>query len=193
MSSADDELVGAAGRGDVAEIERLIAAGADPNVFEGTGYCTPLQWAACNGRVPAIAALLKAGARVDGVDSGGITPLMLAAEKGRKAAIDALVAAGADVHHINVNGNTVLHLASRNGHLDAARVLLEAGARTDVRNKDGKRPIDVVRVPLAQSLRLRDRTTPLRHYVAMRRFALAVVRTSPMRPPFARCWSGRPP
>jgi ankyrin repeat protein len=147
MSSADDQLFFAAERGDVAEIERQIAAGADPNAFEGTGYWTPLQRAASNGHLASIAALLKAGARVDGVDSSGQTPLMYATEHGHTAAIDALVAAGADVHRASEYGDTALHWASAYGQPDAARVLLEAGAKTDVRNEDGLRPIDEVRAP----------------------------------------------
>jgi ankyrin repeat protein len=153
MSSANEKLCDAAGRGDVAEIERQIAAGADPNAFEGTvGFAvTPLQWASVNGHLAAIAVLLKAGARVDGADSYGRTPLMWAATCGHTAAMNALLAAGADVHRVNNEGDTALHRASANGRLDAARVLLEAGAKADVRNKSGKRPIDVVR-SLARSL-----------------------------------------
>jgi ankyrin repeat protein len=189
MSSADEELVAATDRGDVAEMERQIAAGADPNALVHDR--TPLQWAAMSGNVAAIAALLKAGARVDGADSSGKTPLMVAAWNGHKAAVDALVAAGADVRHVDNDGNTALHYASMNGHLDAARVLLEAGARTAVRNDEGDRPIDVVRAPLARLLQLRNCVTPLRRRVAMRRFAGTA--TCPTRPPCARCWRRRPP
>jgi ankyrin repeat protein len=187
MASANAQLCDAAWRDDVAEIERQIAAGADPSAFEGA----PLRNAARYGRLAAIAALLKAGARVDGADSDGITPLMYAAANGRTAAVDALLAAGADVHHANIGGSTALYYALAGGHIDAARVLLEAGAKTDVRNEKGKRPIDLVRA-FARSLRLRDRVTPLHRRVAMRR--LAWMRgTSPTRPPCAHCWSGRPP
>jgi uncharacterized protein len=143
MSSANEKLRDAAERGNVAEIERLVAAGADPNAV--VVDWTPLQKAAVYGQVAAMAALLKAGARVDGADSAGQTPLILAAANGQTAAIDALLAAGANVNHARNNGNTALHLASMGGRLDAARVLLEAGAKADVRNNDGKRPIDVVR------------------------------------------------
>jgi ankyrin repeat protein len=152
MSSANEKLRNAAKEGHVAEIERQIAAGADPNAFEGSTSATPLQWAAAGGHVAAMAVLLKAGAYVDGASSGGWTALMLAADYGHTAAIDALVAAGADVNRANNIGNTALHQASAYGQLDAARVLLEAGAKTDVRNKKGERPIDVVRHSLARSV-----------------------------------------
>jgi ankyrin repeat protein len=188
MATANDKLVNAAYSGDVAEIERLIAAGADPNADIGTGAGRPLRAAAENGHVAAMAALLKAGAHVKGATSAGITALVLAAGRGHTAAVDALVAAGADVHHANKNGDTALHRASVNGRLDAARALLEAGAKTDVCNKEGKRPIDVVR-ELAHSLRLLDCGTPLRRRVAVCRLAALSQRW----PPCVRCWSGRPP
>jgi len=189
----DEKLKDAAAGGDVGEMERLIAAGADPNAFEGTDDWTPLQWAARNGHVAAIAALLKAGAHVDGPNSGGYTPLMLAAGNGHTAAIDALIAAGADVHHANGGGETALHRASQFGHLDAARVLLEAGAKAEVHNKLDKRPTDVVR-----DHRDRDRSCDVvceyrrsRHVVrcrrVVRRFAPDLAWTRPTKPPSARC------
>jgi len=139
----DGKLRGAATRGDVIEMERLIAEGANPNAL--VDDWTPLQRAADKGHVAAMAALLKAGAHVDGADSRGWTPLMLAAHNGHIAAMDALIAAGADVHLARNDGDTALHEASANGRLKAARVLLEAGAGADVRNNKGSRPIDVVR------------------------------------------------
>jgi ankyrin repeat protein len=151
MSSADEKLCRAAICGDVAEIERLIAAGADPNALMN-GYA-PLQEAAARGHVAVIAALVKAGARVDGANRHGSTPLMWAAGNGRTAAVGTLVAAGANVHRASEYGDTALHYASSNGSLDAARVLLEAGAKADVRNKRGKWPIDVVSVALSRSMR----------------------------------------
>jgi hypothetical protein len=145
-SEVNERLCDAAGRGDVAEMERQIAAGADPNAFEGTGRFTPLRQAAMKGHVAAIAALLAAGAHVDGTSATGTTPLMWAAGGDRAAAIDALVAAGADVHRVNDGGFTALHCAVAKDRIAAARALLEAGARTDVRDGDGQRPIDMVRV-----------------------------------------------
>jgi len=189
----DEKLVDAADRGDVGEMERLIAAGANPNAFEGTSSDTPLQQAAWKGHVAAIAALLKAGAHVDGATSEGYTPLMRAAWKGHTAAIDALIAAGADVNRANKNGDTALHRASSNGRLDAVRVLLEAGAKADVLNKKGEQPIDMVR-----DRRDHNRSFDVvceryrsRHAICCRRvvcrFALVWVWTRPTKPPSARC------
>jgi ankyrin repeat protein len=165
-SEANERLRDAAMDGDAAGIAAALLAGADPSV--ALGDWTPLRWAAASGHVAVIAALLAAGARVDGADSSGSTPLIVASVGGHPAAIDALLAAGADVHRPNNSGYTALHLACTRGKLDAAHVLLEAGARTDVRNRDGmysQRPLDEVRAPahsFARLLRLRDRDTSLR-------------------------------
>jgi ankyrin repeat protein len=142
-SEANAALLDAATRGDVAEMDRLIAAGADVNALVGSW--TPLLRAALNGHETAIAALLAAGAHVDAMNNAGYTPLVYAAFKGHAPAIDALLAAGANVDHALDGGETALYCASMQGHLDAAVALLQAGARGNAQNKRGKRPIDVVR------------------------------------------------
>jgi uncharacterized protein len=143
MSSANKKLVDAAESGDVPEIERQIAAGADPNALLW-GW-TPLQRCVQHGHIAAIAALVRAGAHVDGANSYGETPVIMAAYTGCASVIEALVAAGADVHRVRIDGHTALHFASMGGHPDAARALLEAGANANVPNKAGMPPIDVVR------------------------------------------------
>jgi ankyrin repeat protein len=141
-SDLDRQLVDAVWRGDEPEIGSSIAAGANPNAL--VRNWTPLQRAAANGHVAAIVALLAAGARLNDADAHGISPLIHAVQWGHTAAMAALLAAGADVHRAATNGVTALHWASRHGHLEIARGLVAAGARTDVRNKDGKRPGDEV-------------------------------------------------
>jgi hypothetical protein len=160
-STAGERLRDAVKRGDVAGIAAALLAGAHPNAGEGTYDWTPLQLAAASGHVAAIAALLAAGAHVDGMFCDW-TPLMVAAYNNHTAAVDALVAAGADIHRDIHDGNTALHCASKWGHLRTARLLLEAGARTDLRNEEGNRPIDVVRV-LCRLSRMRQHVTSLRH------------------------------
>jgi ankyrin repeat protein len=157
-SEAKERMCLALMHGDVAGVAAALLAGADPNAL--VGDWTPLHDAAAYGVVAAIDVLLAAGARLHFAGRHGFTALMNAALMGQTAAVDALLAAGANVHDAGENGNTVLHWASRSGHLDTARALLEAGARTDLRNKEGKRPIDVVRLRLGRrSLLLRARTT----------------------------------
>lgn len=68
----------AADRGDVAEIKRLVAAGADPNVInEGADRWTPMNSAIYRGRVEAAKALLEVGADPEFRTAQG-TPLQFA-------------------------------------------------------------------------------------------------------------------
>jgi uncharacterized protein len=147
-SDADLRLVDAAERGDVPEIERLVAAGADPNALEGIAVAimTPLQQAALYNHTAAVGALLAAGAHVNGTDSDGNTPLFYAAAaKDSSSTIDVLLAAGAALSHASAYGSTALHWAVRWDSLHAVRALLDAGARMYVRNNKGQPPIDMVR------------------------------------------------
>jgi uncharacterized protein len=159
-SDLNEALCVAAERGDVPEIERLVAAGADPNAFEGRARWTALQRAARFDHVAAVPALLAAGAHVNGTDSYGLTPLMAAAWRGQSMTIAALLAAGADLQCANHQGTTALHWASAWGHLSAARALVGAGARLDVCNRSDERPIDVVRGARVGAARERHRQAP---------------------------------
>jgi ankyrin repeat protein len=160
-SDANARLCKAAESGDVTAVQRLIAAGADPNANEGGTGGTPLQWAARGGHLAAAAALLKAGARVNGAHSLGYTPILFASQFGHSAVIDALIAAGGDVHQVRKDGDTAVGIAAMYGHLDTVRLLLEAGAKADVRNNNGTLPVDVVRGPCALCHALIDATRAL--------------------------------
>jgi ankyrin repeat protein len=138
------QLVAASGKGDVAEVRRLAAAGADVNVGEGTAAWTPLASAADAGHMEVVHELAALGARVDGVDSEKNTPLMRATRRGHARVVDTLVALGSRVDGASNLGNTALHFASKMCHVDAVRSLVGARARLDVRNSDGKTASDVV-------------------------------------------------
>jgi len=151
----DLKLTSAASRGDVEEIESLIAAGADPDAFRGKDGRTPLQAAAFSGCVPALIALLRAGAHVNAANCRDYTALMATAWMGHAVAVEVLVAAGADVNSADAEGNTALHWASMGCRRDAASELLDAGARITLYDKAGRRPVDVVRV-CVRHCRLQD-------------------------------------
>jgi len=141
----DRQLCYAAERGDARHVTGLIAIGADPDAFAGKGNYTPLQHAATRGHLAVLAALLKAGAHVDGTSYRRTTALMGASLLGLTAIVQALIAAGAKVNRVDEDADTALHMACFYGKHDVARVLLAAGADTNARNLLHKRPIDVVR------------------------------------------------
>ena len=102
----------AARDGDLAAVEKLVAAGADVNLQDKRGWA-PLHFAAqaCSEEVTRY--LLAHGASVDPEDSFGNTPLSTAtfASRGDGAVIRVLRAAGADPKKKNKSGVSALSLA----------------------------------------------------------------------------------
>ena len=124
---AQADLADAAGKGDVASVERLLKSGADVNAQQADG-ATALQWAAYHGDSKLIERLLKAGAKPGLANHNGASPLWLAATRGDAAAIRALLKGGADANEALPLGRRPLMLAARTGNVDAVRALLERGA-----------------------------------------------------------------
>jgi ankyrin repeat protein len=97
--------------GNVQEVNRLLAAGADVN------------------------------SRTDrGVDRD-MTPLMLAAISGSREVTEVLIAHGADIHAKNGAGFTPLHAAVYQGHREVAELLVSKGADVNARSNDGWTPL----------------------------------------------------
>jgi ankyrin repeat protein len=155
----DDEvraqtLVPAIKAGDLAEVERLIAAGAAvnerlPMVGSPDDDYTPLAIAAREGNADIVRVLLEAGAnprRVIGLFLGtalheacyfGYADVVRAMTDKRERVVtqaSELDAQGA------YNGMTPLHDAVWHGHLEAAQTLVNAGARLDLTTHAGLTP-----------------------------------------------------
>ena len=125
----------AARDGNLDEVNRLIATGADVNAKEdkyGVVW-TPLHFACNHGHEDVIKALLAAGADVDAKDEGGWTPLHWSQNVD---VVSALLAAGADVDAKDNNGKTPLHLSWRNA--DVANALIAAGADVNTKDNNGE-------------------------------------------------------
>ncbi|XP_060182092.1 protein VAPYRIN-LIKE-like [Lycium barbarum] len=89
-----DTLHRAARKGDVANIKKCIAEGANVNGRDQNGW-TPLHRAAFKGKIDGVKVLVKHGAKLDVVDDCGHTPLYLAIEAGQKEVTMYLIAQGA--------------------------------------------------------------------------------------------------
>ncbi|MHB1352603.1 MAG: ankyrin repeat domain-containing protein [Thiobacillus sp.] len=136
------ELLVAASSGDVARIEALLAAGADPAAVDEAGE-TALMHAAHNGHVAAVEALIAAGADVNAKSPQGWTALAKAAyngdtERGYVEVIEVLHQAGASLDERIFFGITPLMLAAGGGDAAVVEWLINAGADVLATNEGGR-------------------------------------------------------
>ncbi len=100
-------LAAAAKAGNVVEVRRLLACGADPN-SKGERQGTPLFWAVMSGSTEVARVLIAHGAEVNAPDEDGFTALHAAAYWSRKDIAELLVANGADTNAKGTGGWTPL-------------------------------------------------------------------------------------
>jgi ankyrin repeat protein len=100
-----------------------------------------LSYAAQDGKLPMMRALIAAGASVDGV-AGGDSPLYGAASNDKIEAVQLLIGAGANVDGANRKGAPLMAAADF-GYLDVVQALLNAGA--DVNGSGPETPLQVAR------------------------------------------------
>jgi ankyrin repeat protein len=127
---------------DCERIKLLLAAGVDPNGFNSFAgtvrkgplalvHLSPLMLASAYADEDTIAALLKAGARVNESDIRKMTPLMLSitTDHANPAVVRRLIAAGADVNAKDANGEAVLTWARKYRNPEILSILEAAGAQ----------------------------------------------------------------
>ena len=143
----------AADNGDLAAVDILLAAGADPNAITRIDHLeTPLEiavhaghqavadrlrpltvrptWehASKAGDVATLTRMFREGHDINALDGHGQTALMRAAHAGRHDAVAWLIGHGADLNHASKYHLTALMLAVVAGHPQIARMLVVAGA-----------------------------------------------------------------
>lgn len=121
----------------VAAMRLLSTKGADVNA-RGADGTTPIMYAAANGDLELVRALIKAGANVKLQNQLGTSAITEAAIIGSAPIIEALLKAGADPNFKTPNGETPLMAVARTGHIDAAKALLDAGADINAKESWGE-------------------------------------------------------
>jgi cytochrome c2 len=116
----------AAKKGDLAEIERLLATGADAN--EDGAMASPLHWAAMKGHAGVVKLLAENGAQLNALSSMLGAPLHAASRFGRVDAISALLEVGADPDVRDRDEFTPLMRAVVENRPAAVEALLAGGA-----------------------------------------------------------------
>jgi len=142
-------LFQAAKAGDLAEVKRLIAEGADVNATDGADVnatdgadvkanrvWTALHEAADRGHKKVAELLIEKGANVNAEDSAGFTPLYYAIWDTNKDMVSLLVSKGAELHLPPEEEYTPLYYAVWSGNLDIVKLLVDKGTKFDVKTRD---------------------------------------------------------
>ena len=108
---------------------------------------TALHYAANDGDMEAVKALLASGSNPDAQDSQGWSPLHFAAQASSGVVTKSLLAAGATADLRDSNGNTPLFRAvfSYDGDGGAISALLAAGADPHAKNQSDVSPVSLAR------------------------------------------------
>ena len=129
--------------GNLQEVDRLLAEGADPNVKAMMGH-SPLITATSSDRPLIVERLLKAGADPNQVDNLGWAPLHHAI-KTDHANLDMIAIFArnrADVNVRDKHNRTPMHRAAQFGHLEAVKLLIRLGADPKAEDENGWTPLD---------------------------------------------------
>jgi hypothetical protein len=142
-ASPDSDLLAAAKAGNAAVVESSLAGGANPNQQDDKGT-SPLMWAAYQGNLAAINALLNADANINAACANlnllpeepikyRDTPLGLAVSQGHLLVVQALIAKGANQNAENNLRRPALLLAAQSGNTAMVRTLIDAGANLNAK------------------------------------------------------------
>jgi len=117
----NQELLGAARKGDAAAVKSLLAKGADVNAKTRYNQ-TPLMFAAQQGHIEIVKLLLEAGADLNVTDTfyKFVTAVSVAAERGHAEVVKLLLEKGAK------GKETALQVGAQEGHASVVRVALDA-------------------------------------------------------------------
>mmetsp|Transcript_15298 Transcript_15298/g.30074 ORF Transcript_15298/g.30074 Transcript_15298/m.30074 type:complete len:227 (-) Transcript_15298:110-790(-) len=132
-------LRGGVERGDVEQVDEILAEGANPNYKMTDGsHWTILMLASYSGHAPLVERLTRGGRmpKIEDRDPHGVQALALAAHQGHIAVLNSLLKKGADANATSEDGETPLMLAAAQGHAEVVLALLAAGANATLADKN---------------------------------------------------------
>ncbi|MHC4103662.1 MAG: ankyrin repeat domain-containing protein [Planctomycetota bacterium] len=121
-------------KGQIGEVKRLVAKGANVNARDMEGF-TPLHFAVREGHQTVAELLIEKGANPSATSTVGQTPLHEAAIIGHEGLAKLLISNGADVNAETGFGITPLHLSAEARHIAVVELLIAKGA--DINAKGG--------------------------------------------------------
>lgn len=136
QTSAGLALVEAAARGDLTQVQALVAGGAPIESRDARGR-TPVLAATAGNHVAVARWLIARGADVNAQDHQQDSAFLLAGASGHTEILRATLAAGANLKSTNRYGGTALIPACHYGHVETVRVLLDTAIDIDHVNRLG--------------------------------------------------------
>lgn len=142
QTKSSEEALQLAGK-EVSAIDALAAKDTDINVRSTEKDCSAHEYAAVNGEMDILKALVRHGADVNATNSKGYAVLHTAADRDQTRLIDFLIDAGADVNAKGEHGYTPLHIASLRGWSGAVTTLLKHGGDKECFSSDIISPLQL--------------------------------------------------
>jgi uncharacterized protein len=135
-ADANTDLLDAARRGEIRQVEQALELGADVNTTGEQGI-SALMFSAASGHPEVVQRLLDARARVDARAVRGISALRIAVAAGSPDAARRLLAAGADRNEVDENGSRLLFAAAGNGSVELLQLFMEPGEDVNYKRSTG--------------------------------------------------------
>ncbi|XP_045184795.1 ankyrin-3-like [Mercenaria mercenaria] len=123
-------------------VERLLQAGADPNMT-GPLRTSPLMYAVQMRNIDTVKLLLRYGADVNLKNGREDVPLLIALYTGSTEIMRILLDAGADPNYAHSDGNTPLLIACYDNQIDIVELLLRYHAIVSKGNSNGYTPLHI--------------------------------------------------